>query len=64
MPFNQNSAKKAGKKSKEELLINDLALSCVKGTTTNDRKNQKKINMNEKKKILLKNLFFDIPLDQ
>ena len=55
---------KAGKKSKEELLINDLALSCVKGTMTNDKKKENKMNINEKKKILLKNLFFDIPFDQ
>jgi hypothetical protein len=31
---------------------------------TNDKKKENKMNINEKKKILLKNLFFDIPFDQ
>ena len=52
------------KKSKSEDRINDLALSWVKGTTINDKKNEKKMNKNEKKNILFKNLFFDIPFDQ
>jgi hypothetical protein len=42
----------------------DLALSCAKGTMTNDKKKENETSINEKKKILLKNFFFDIPFDQ
>ena len=55
---------KAGKKSKDELLINDLALSCVKGTMKNDNMKERIIKNSENIKILFKNLFLEIPFDQ
>ena len=53
-----------GKKSKFDVLIKDLALSCVYGTTKYDRTNENKTNIKDKNIIFFKNSNLLIPLIQ